>query len=374
VDPREEQHRHVIVSYAADLDKGEGRFIVSTFRRIGYRVTAVNRAAAPILNGRPGAVVDGYPAEISIQAIIERYGPADIFLYVEPSGLLPKGLEASPIATVAIIGDTHRDLRIRQTFARFFDLVFLYHRNYLRCFDEHIPGSVQWLPYACDTEVFRDLGLDRDLDVAFVGHLFGVNSERSRILCELQSRGLKINEQRYVSQNEIPQIYSRAKIVLNVPLADDLNYRFFEALSCGALLLTRRVNNGQEELFRENEHYVAYDTKEELLDKVSYYLAHPAERQRIALSGYNEVQAKHTLEIRLKTIVAESRLLAELPAPIRKMKRSDVNRHYARFYDYYGEVESCLRLVAEQDVFKLQYFQLLGIAARSATRRLIRRW
>lgn len=368
-----EYHWHIIVSYAADLDKGEGRYVVETFRRMGYRVTAINRAAAPMLNGRPGAVVEGYPAEISMRAIIERHGPADMFLYVEPSGLLPRGLEVSPIATVAIIGDTHRNLRIRQTFARFFDLVFLYHRNYLSCFDEHPPGSVKWLPYACNTEVFRDLRLVRDLDVAFVGHLFGANSERSRILRELQSRGLKMNEQRYVWQNDIPRIYSRAKIVLNVPLADDLNYRFFEALSCGALLLTRRVNNGQEELFRENEHYVAYANEEELLDQVRYYLDHPDERERIALSGFKEVHAKHTLEKRLKTIVAETRSLSELSAPIRKMKRSDVDRHYARFYDHYGEVESCLRLVAEQDVWH-QYFRLLGITARSATRRLVGGW
>src|SRR5207302_1696841 len=101
-----------------------------------------------------------------------------------------------------------------------------------------------------------------------------------QILGQLAPRW-RMNDQRSYLQEEIPEIYSRAKIVINLPLADDLNFRVFEALSCGALLLTRRIANGQELLFKEDVHYVAFGDEAELFAKVEYYLSHEAERARI---------------------------------------------------------------------------------------------
>jgi spore maturation protein CgeB len=64
----------------------------------------------------------------------------------------------------------------------------------------------------------------------------------------------------------------RATIVMNVRLGDDLNFRFFEALSCGALLLTRRQKDGHEILFKEGVHFAAFTRTTELTKQVDRYL------------------------------------------------------------------------------------------------------
>lgn len=83
--------------------------------------------------------------------------------------------------------------------------------------------------------------------------------------------------------------------MVNLPLKDDLNFRVFEAMSCGALLLTRRVANGQELLFEEGVHFAASKTEAELLEKIDYYLSHESERTTIATAGLAEIQANPSI-------------------------------------------------------------------------------
>src|SRR5712691_6318347 len=243
--------KRVLLSTLSGHDKGEGRFYENVLRRLGCQVS---RISAPACGGPPdkGAHAEaGLPFGTSVEELLRLLpGRPDLFLYVEPLGLIPQGLERAPFPTACVLGDCHRDLASRLRLARFFDHVFLYQRNYVSRFTEHPRTHVHWMPYACDLEVFNPLHCGRDLDVAFVGEHFGPDSERARLMRELASR-YRVNEQRWYLQEEIPAVYSRAKIVVNLPTGDDLNFRFFEALSCGAMLMTRRVDNGQGDLFEE---------------------------------------------------------------------------------------------------------------------------
>jgi hypothetical protein len=360
----------VLLSYASHFDKGEGIHYGRVLRRLGHDVVELNVGSSASDWGEPGRSVSGFAAEVSIDELCSVVGPADLYLYVEPLGLIPRGLERSPVPTACVICDTHRNLPARRELARLFDSVFLYQRNYLRDFDEHPAGAVQWLPYACDTETFRDLGVTRDLDVGFVGQLFAPGSERQRILEQL-SRKYRVNEQRKYLQSEIPEIYSRSKIVLNLPIGDDLNFRFFEALSCGAMLLTRRMPNGQELLFREGEHYAAFDNEAELLDKVKYYLSHEEERRRIAAAGAAEVQQKHTLDLRVRDLLERVKAGPAKSAPVRTMSRRSVVKTYASVLERMGRVESILRLAAQNPDFR---WTARLFALRAFSRRMLRNW
>lgn len=50
-----------------------------------------------------------------------------------------------------------------------------------------------------------------------------------------------------------------AKIILNEAINDDVNFRIFESLMCGGLLLTPLTGNGLLDLFVEGEHLVTYE-------------------------------------------------------------------------------------------------------------------
>ena len=94
--------------------------------------------------------------------------------------------------------------------------------------------------------------------------------------------------------------YSKARIVANYPINNDMNPRIFEAMGAGALVITHRiVNNGFEELFKENEHLVVFDDFDEMIEKINYYLENKEERERIARNGFEYVKSYHTYRERL---------------------------------------------------------------------------
>src|ERR1700730_491095 len=140
----------IFLSYPSENDQGEGIHYQRVLRRLGHDVMALNVAGKG--PGPGGRLNCGYPAYVKLDELIKRLGRPDLFLYVEPDGLMPRGLEQAAMTTAGIIGDVHRNLRFRLKLAKFFDHVFLYQRNYIDHFVGHDADRVHWLPYACDTE------------------------------------------------------------------------------------------------------------------------------------------------------------------------------------------------------------------------------
>jgi glycosyltransferase involved in cell wall biosynthesis len=335
----------IILSRHGGSDRSEGIHFERVLKRMGHDVFTVSVPSRESELDKVDTFV-GYAPRTRVEELQKQFGLSDLFLYVEPVGLIPTGMERAPFVTAAVLCDMHQNLASRLQLGRFFDHLFLYQRNYVSAFTEHAKDHVHWMPFACDTESVFPLDLPRDLDVAFVGKLINPEHERSRIVTEI-GRRWKLNPQHYYPQAGIPSIYSRAKIVLNLPLKDDLNFRTFEAMSCGALLLTRRIANGQEALFEEGRHYAAFSSQAELMDKISYYLAHDRERKEIAAAGLREVRAKHTLRLRLEQLLGTVRAKPQLVAPVRRMRSSQVDRCYAKLYEQWSDVGAGLQLVRE---------------------------
>ncbi|MDD2943346.1 MAG: glycosyltransferase, partial [bacterium] len=81
----------------------------------------------------------------------------------------------------------------------------------------------------------------------------------------------------------------------------DLNFRVFESMMCGPLLITPHLpQSGMEMLFREGEHYVSYlqGDAENAAAKARYYLEHRDECRRIAKAGREEILRRHTSKAR----------------------------------------------------------------------------
>jgi hypothetical protein len=313
----------------------------------------------------------GYSSRTRVEELQEHFGPIDLFLYVEPLGLIPEGMERAPFITAAVLCDMHNNLPSRLRLAKFFDHLFVYQRNYLEVFTEHPTDHVHWMPFACDTEVVRPIEAVRDLDVAFVGKLVKPTHERWRITQRIAQRW-RLNPQEYCQQADIPKVYSRAKIVINLPLKDDLNFRTFEAMSCGAMLLTRRVCNGQELLFEEGQHYAAFATEEELFAKIDYYLAHEQESAQIAAAGLSEVRAKHTLELRLEQLLKTVKERGGLAAPIRRMPLPQVDSLYAAIYSQWWDATAGWELVREAKKQGRPWQNLVLPAMRTVLRFVLR--
>jgi hypothetical protein len=112
--------------------------------------------------------------------------------------------------------------------------------------------------------------------------------------------------------NELPELYSRARIGLNVQHhhAHDagLSMRVFDIMACGALLFTHRIATPPlDELgYRENEHFVAFDGAEECRAGTRALLADPDRLNRIATAGCALTHEHHSLQQRLARVFSKA--------------------------------------------------------------------
>lgn len=228
---------------------------------------------------------------------------ADMLLVVDPWMSEPDTLRGLNAPTAAVLIDVHLHLDMRVVFSRYVDHAFVAQRDYVRIFEERGHPSVSWLPLACDPEVHYVAGLPRTIDVSFVGKFGTPGSERHKVLTEVLGRFQTNDHLRYYSPKEMGETYSRSKIVFNKSIGGDINMRFFEGLASGALLVTDRIDNGLEEIGEHGKHFILYDTAEEAIDLIEYYLEHDDEREAIAARGQALAFAKHSYSVRLQTII-----------------------------------------------------------------------
>lgn len=106
----------------------------------------------------------------------------------------------------------------------------------------------------------------------------------------------------YVGEIEKAKAFNGAKIVLNTIHYGEItgvNCRLFEAAGCGAFQIADS-KPGLTEFFEPGREIVTFHTREDLKDKVDYYLTHAEERRKIADRAYARSHREHTYDVRLK--------------------------------------------------------------------------
>ncbi len=104
---------------------------------------------------------------------------------------------------------------------------------------------------------------------------------------------------------EMPKVFRQSKINLNPTMRSiqtGLPQRIWDVLAAGGFLLT----NYQAEIpeFLEiGKHLETYETKQELLAKVEYYLTHEEEREAIARAGHEFVKEQATVISRVTEMI-----------------------------------------------------------------------
>lgn len=116
----------------------------------------------------------------------------------------------------------------------------------------------------------------------------------------------KVHNMGYAKSNgEMQKIFNLSKINLNMTskaIRTGLSLRIWDVLGCGGFLIT----NYQQELmeyFQIGQDLETYGSKQELLDKVQYYLSHDEERKQIALNGYEKVSKLHSYVQRIEEML-----------------------------------------------------------------------
>ena len=102
--------------------------------------------------------------------------------------------------------------------------------------------------------------------------------------------------------DEMPNVFRRSRINLNITLRgmkSGIPLRAFDIMGCGGFLLSNFQADFLD-FFVPGEDFVYYESKEDLLQKIDYYLDHEEERQAIAKNGHDKVAEGHTYRHRIR--------------------------------------------------------------------------
>lgn len=104
---------------------------------------------------------------------------------------------------------------------------------------------------------------------------------------------------------QMPLVFRQSRINLNISLRSiksGIPLRAFDIMGSGGFLLSN-YQTDYLEYFVPDEDFVYYESKEDLLRKISYYLDHEDEREAIARSGYEKVALNHTFRHRVREML-----------------------------------------------------------------------
>ncbi len=163
-------------------------------------------------------------------------------------------------------------------------------KNYGESYDaQRFKEKLTIAPFPFEVEVEER---EKDIDVVFFGQISSYRNVRKPYLEFLFENLVNLycfvgDKDERCSYEKLYEIMSRAKIGINFSMSSDfpqVKGRVVETMMSGGLLLEQR-NKQTACYFSEGEDYVAFSSKEELLEKIKYYLAHEDERKKIAASG-----------------------------------------------------------------------------------------
>lgn len=197
--------------------------------------------------------------------------------------------------------------------------VFIFSKNLVPIFYQLGAKRVEWMPFAYDPLVHvQHSSKYLDTPCCYLGTWGPIQEYWLEPLVTL---GLKIygGGWHHLSkksmlrscwvENEgtgprMTNVIARSKIVFNMVRAEAgcaHSMKTFEIPACGGFMLTNWTEE-QEIFFQGGKDCVFFNSKNDFLDKVNYYLANDDEREKIRINGIQKV-SQHTYENRVKMIL-----------------------------------------------------------------------
>lgn len=304
----------------------EGEYFIRSFRQLGHEVLSIGLS--------PGCdvVPDGVVSTRALWSILDARGfKPDLALWCDlcrPP--LVMGLETLPCVTVGYSIDQYVN-PWHVPFAAGFDIFLVAQQDYLKLFlDKRLAHHVEWFPLFCDLERDLDPGSERDIPVSFVGTLDPPVNPLRRPFLKAFQRGAPI----FLHQGDYRPVFARSRMVLNQCAVGELNFRLFQAMGCGAALLTENCGNGLADLFLPGEDLYLYERGDAAGAAALARQALASPRlAAVAKSGQKKTRALHSDLARARRILslAEAFLRAGLPR-WRRTNAALVREETARSY------------------------------------------
>lgn len=236
------------------------------------------------------------PCAMDWDDVCERAGfTPDVVVYSDRSFPLPLvGVEDYPCLTCFYVVDSHIHGSWYPTYRDAFDCCAVSLRDHIPGFvNKEFPEATIWLPPYPRQQDVPIPDAEMQWDVLFVGNVDPETTPKRTVFLDEIERLLP--GRLHVTTGEYHTLYPHARVVLNIAERDDLNFRVFEAMGCGACLLTPHVEHGQNDLFTPGVHFEEYNNLDaaDAVAKIETLLAAPEKRQTMARAGAAEIDRAH---------------------------------------------------------------------------------
>ncbi len=212
--------------------------------------------------------------------------------------------------------------------AKYYDYFFTYDPYSVNLYKEIGHENAYHLPYGYNEKIALSLRLSAKdykkygCDVSFIGSYYPTREEllskiKNKYNLKIWGRGWKGTSCEDVYQGsalygiEMLKAMKASKILLNIhkgfgegveASGEGLNLRVMEGAACGAF----QISNLQADIpnrFEPGKEIVLFESWDEAVEKIDYYLNKEDERKKISQAGYNRFLAEHTLDKRLKKMM-----------------------------------------------------------------------
>jgi hypothetical protein len=270
-------------------------WFASEWREAGHKVISIGRY--PYLDVE-------IPLGVSnIHQILSDYcggfEPDRIVIFDDSSPLTIFGLDEIDVPQFFYSVDTHHHFERHREFIGAVDELWTAQSDYIQ-YLEALGGKVGWMPLWASVQY--EGSAQKEIDACFVGTLNpALNPKRVEFFNRLVTRSPIT-----VTTGSFQNIFPTARIIVNQTVKQDLNFRVFEAMMSGSLLLTERIGNGLFELFSDSVHLVTYapDDDIEAAEKIAYYLGNKDEARQIGEAGRQEIMRAHLPHHRAQTLMS----------------------------------------------------------------------
>jgi spore maturation protein CgeB len=312
------------------------RNVVVTLEGMGHQVLNVrtsrayhhqNRLAHAFWSYLPllvPAVEQAYYKQL-IRMVIQSQPDLLLLTYGIPPQILKEIRDMSSAKVACWFTDPISNIYRGYLVAGFYDALFVKEPFIVPTLRNKLGLNAYYLPEACNPLWHKPVALTQDdlhefgCDVAGVGTL---HYYRARMFEALMDYDLKIwgsncppwlhsaarsrYRNKFVAEASKARAFRAAKIVVNTmnyTEIEGVNCSLFEIAGCGGFQITDSKAS-LAELFTPGVELVTFDSREDLRDKISYYLAHPQEREEIRERGFRRAHRDHTYEQRLTKLLA----------------------------------------------------------------------
>jgi len=256
---------------------------------------------------------------IEIEELLSRlpngFVPNRVVYFDDSHSVSVRGIERLAIPSLFYSIDIHHHWRWHSWFASLFDEVAVAQKDYTQRFREINSSlcaeSIHWLPLWAP--VYVNPQPTKSIDVCFRGTLDPkLHPVRAAFFEELKKL-VPVD----AAEGEYTAVYPSAKIVVNQSVGEEVNFRVFETMMCGAMLVTPEIGNGFSELFQEGRHLRTYTSGDaaDAARVIREALKDDVRRNEMAVLGREEVLLRHSAPVRASWVSSTLRNAAVRAKP-----------------------------------------------------------